>query len=46
MNRDTIYSAAVLDLDGAPVTISLPDAGKRFMSMQVINQDEIQVARM
>ena len=40
MNRDTLYSAAVFDLDAGPVTITLPDAGKRFMSMQVINEDE------
>jgi para-nitrobenzyl esterase len=39
MNRDTLYSLAVFDLDAAPVTITLPDAGKRFMSMQVISQD-------
>jgi hypothetical protein len=40
MNRDTLYSAAVFDLDAGPVTVTLPDAGKRFMSMQVIDQDE------
>ena len=39
MNRDTLYSGAVVDLDAGPVTITLPDAGKRFMSMQAINQD-------
>jgi len=39
LNRDTLYSAAVFDLDAGPVTITLPNAGKRFMSMQVINQD-------
>ena len=39
MNRDTLYSAAVFDLDAAPVTITLPDAGGRFLSMQVINQN-------
>jgi len=39
MNRDTLYSSAVFDLKAGPVTISLPDSGKRFMSMQVINQD-------
>jgi hypothetical protein len=39
MNRDTIYSSAVFDLDAGPVTIMLPDAGKRFMSALVINQD-------
>src|SRR5260370_5055698 len=37
--RDTLYSAAVFDLDAGPVTVTLPDAGKRFMSMQVINED-------
>lgn len=39
MNRDTLYSSGVFDLEAAPVTITLPDAGKRFMSMQVISQD-------
>jgi len=39
MNRDTLYSSGVFDLDTSPVTITLPDAGKRFMSMQVISQD-------
>src|SRR5580698_10056283 len=27
MNRDTLYSAAVFDLDAGPVTITLPEAG-------------------
>jgi hypothetical protein len=40
MNRDTLYSAAVFDLDAGPVTITLPDSGKRFLSMQVIDEDE------
>jgi hypothetical protein len=40
MNRDTLYSAAVFDLDAGPVTITLPDAGTRFMSLQAINEDE------
>ena len=39
MNRDTLYSAAVFDLDAGPVSITLPDAGQRFLSMQVINED-------
>jgi hypothetical protein len=39
-NRDTLYSSAVFDLDAGPVTITLPDAGKRFMSMQVIDEDQ------
>ncbi len=38
-NRDTLYSAAVFDLDAGPVTVTLPDAGDRFMSMQLIDQD-------
>jgi hypothetical protein len=38
-NRDTLYSTAVFDLDAGPVTVTLPDAGKRFRSMQVINED-------
>jgi hypothetical protein len=39
-NRDTLYSGAVFDLDAGPVTVMLPEAGKRFMSMQVINEDQ------
>lgn len=38
MNRDTLYSSAVFDLT-TPVTITLPDAGDRFRSMLVIDQD-------
>jgi hypothetical protein len=38
-NRDTLYSKAVFDLDAGPVTIALPDAGRRFMSLQVITED-------
>lgn len=40
LNRDTLYSAAVFDLDAGPVTITLPNAGKRFMSLQVIDEDQ------
>lgn len=39
LNRDTIYSSGVFDLDAGPVTISLPDSGDRFLSALVINQD-------
>jgi hypothetical protein len=39
MNRDTLYSAAVFDLNAGVVTIFLPDAGNRFISLQEINQD-------
>jgi hypothetical protein len=40
MNRDTLYSMAVFDLDAGPVTITMPDSGKRFMSIQVFDEDE------
>ncbi len=40
LNRDTLYSAAVFDLDAGPVTITLPEADKRFMSMQIIDEDQ------
>ena len=39
-NRDTLYSMAVFDFDAGPVTIALPDPGKRFMAMQAINEDQ------
>jgi hypothetical protein len=39
LNRDTLYSSAVFDLDAGPVTVTLPDTGERFMSMQVFDQD-------
>ncbi len=39
MNRDTLYSSAVFDLDAGPVTVTLPDAGSRYMSMLVVNED-------
>ena len=32
-DRDTLYSGAVFDFDAGPVTITLPDAGKRFISI-------------
>jgi len=37
MNRDTIYSLAVFDLT-TPVTITKPDSGKRYQSMQVLDE--------
>lgn len=39
LNRDTLYSALLLDLDAGPATVTLPDAGSRFMSMMVVNED-------
>src|ERR1700712_3385775 len=38
MNRDTLYSMAVVDIsEGATVTV--PDAGERYLSVMVVNQD-------
>ncbi|NMN71294.1 DUF1254 domain-containing protein [Rhizobium sp. 57MFTsu3.2] len=38
-NRDTLYSVALIDLEAGPVTVTLPDAGTRFRSLQIINED-------
>jgi hypothetical protein len=40
LNRDTLYSFGVFDLDAGPVTVTLPDAGQRYMAMQVIDEDQ------
>ncbi len=38
MNRDTLYSFAVVDIsEGA--TVTMPDAGERYMTLMVVNQD-------
>ncbi len=39
LNRDTLYSAALFDLDAGPAVVTLPDSGQRFMSMMVVNED-------
>src|SRR5262249_25147126 len=39
-HRVKLYSLAVIDVDAGPVTITLPEAGKRFMGMQVVNEDQ------
>lgn len=39
-NRDTLYSLSTFDLGAGPVTLTLPDAGDRFMSLQVIDEDQ------
>ncbi len=38
MNRDTLYSFAIVDISKG-ATVTLPDAGKRYMSMMVVNND-------
>ena len=39
-NRDTLYLLAVFDVDAGPVTVTLPDPGKRYMVTQVANEDQ------
>lgn len=39
-NRDTLYSFAILDLEAGPATVTLPEAGARYMGMQVVNEDQ------
>jgi hypothetical protein len=38
MNRDTLYSFAVADLS-AGASLTIPDAGSRYLSVMVVNQD-------
>lgn len=38
MNRDTLYSSAVVDISKG-ATLTLPDSGKRYMSVMVVNED-------
>src|SRR5690349_4295483 len=38
-NRDTLDSAAVFDLDAGPVTLTVPDSGRRYLSVIVIDRD-------
>ncbi|WP_458208792.1 DUF1214 domain-containing protein [Haladaptatus sp. NG-SE-30] len=39
LNRDTLYSFGVFDLT-EPVTITLPDTGDRYLSMNIQNEDQ------
>lgn len=39
LNRDTLYSSGVFDLDAGPVTVTMPDPGERFMALQIISED-------
>jgi hypothetical protein len=38
MNRDTLYSAAIVDTSQG-VVITIPDSGDRYLSVMVVNQD-------
>ena len=39
MNRDTLYSFAIVDISQG-ATLTIPDAGKRYLSVMVVNEDE------
>ena len=39
VNRDTLYSVGVFDLAAGPVTVTLPDAGSRYISLVAYNED-------
>lgn len=39
MNRDTLYSSGVFDLEAGNLRLSLPDSGDRYLSAQVISED-------
>ncbi len=36
-NNDTLYASAWLDLSQGPVTVTLPDFGKRYFSLQLMD---------
>ena len=38
MNRDTLYSAAIVDTSEG-VTVTIPASGDRYLSVMVVNQD-------
>ena len=38
MNRDTLYSMAVIDISKG-ATVTLPNAGKRYMSLMIVNNN-------
>src|SRR6478752_10391311 len=39
MNRDTLYSFAVVDVATAGATLTVPDAGRRYLSVMAVNED-------
>src|SRR5262245_35453190 len=38
-NPNVLGSVAVFDLDAGPVTLTMPDAGDRFVSLMITNED-------
>jgi len=45
-NRDTLYSTAIFDLQAGPVTVTLPKAEGRYLSLQAIDEDHYTRAMM
>jgi len=43
MNRDTIYSSAVVDISKG-ASVSFPDSGDRYMSIAIVNEDNYTTA--
>jgi hypothetical protein len=43
MNRDTLYSSALLDLS-KPAVVTMPETDGRYMSLHIINQDHYSFA--
>ncbi|MEH6911544.1 MAG: DUF1214 domain-containing protein [Oceanicoccus sp.] len=43
MNRDTIYSSAVVDISRG-ATVSFPNSGDRYMSIAIVNEDNYTTA--
>ena len=39
LNRDTLESTGVFDLAAAPVVVTLPETGGRYMTLQALSQD-------
>ena len=39
MNRDTLYSSAIVDISKG-ATLTIPDSGKRYMTVMALNEDE------
>lgn len=38
MNRDTLYSAAIVDISAGAI-LTLPEVGDRYMSAMIVKQD-------
>ncbi|MFT5100514.1 MAG: hypothetical protein ACI9HY_002642 [Planctomycetaceae bacterium] len=43
MNRDTIYSSAVVDISKG-ASVSFPNSGDRYMSIAIVNEDNYTTA--